>query len=67
MKASEKKELRAKSASDLHESLQELLQEQFSLRMQKGIDQLNRHTQLKAVGRNIARVKTILHEKGTQA
>jgi large subunit ribosomal protein L29 len=60
-------ELREKNATQLHESLHELLKEQFSLRMQKGIDQLNRHTQLQAVRRNIARVKTILHEKGKQA
>jgi large subunit ribosomal protein L29 len=47
----------------LKKELLELLREQFNLRMQKANDQLNRHTQLKKVRRDIARVKTILNEK----
>jgi large subunit ribosomal protein L29 len=57
-------DLRNKTVEELEVDLLELLKEQFTLRMQHGIEQLNRHTQLKAVRRNIARVKTILHEKG---
>ncbi|RKZ90235.1 MAG: 50S ribosomal protein L29 [Candidatus Parabeggiatoa sp. nov. 3] len=52
-----------KSIDDLKKELLELLREQFNLRMQKANDQLNRHTQLKKVRRDIARVKTILNEK----
>jgi large subunit ribosomal protein L29 len=57
------KELREKSSDDLNKELLDLLKEQFNLRMQKANEQLNRHTQLRSVRRNIARVKTILNEK----
>ncbi len=57
------KELRAKRVEELNQYLLELLREQFNLRMQKAHDRLNRHTQLKSVRRDIARVKTILNEK----
>jgi large subunit ribosomal protein L29 len=57
------KELREKSSDDLKTELLDLLKEQFNLRMQKANEQLNRHTQLRSVRRNIARVKTILNEK----
>ncbi|HEW97724.1 MAG TPA: 50S ribosomal protein L29 [Beggiatoa sp.] len=57
------RELREKSVEDLNKELLELLREQFNLRMQKANDQLNRHTQLKSVRRDIARVKTVLNDK----
>lgn len=57
------KELREKSIDDLKKELLDLLKEQFNLRMQKANELLNRHTQLKSVRRNIARVKTIINEK----
>lgn len=60
MKASE---LRAKSASELNKELLELLKAQFSMRMQLATQQLNNTSQLKKVRRDIARVRTILHEK----
>ena len=56
-------ELRNKSVEDLDKELVELLREQFNLRMQKGTGQLARPHQMKAVRRNIARVKTLLREK----
>jgi large subunit ribosomal protein L29 len=56
-------ELREKTISELDQELLELLRAQFNLRMQKGNGQLNRHTQLKTVRREIARVKTVLTEK----
>lgn len=56
-------ELREKSAEELNEQLLELLKKQFSLRMQKGTGQLSQNHQLKLVGRDIARVKTLLTEK----
>tara|TARA_B100001123_G_C15044989_1_gene921121 strand:- start:641 stop:844 length:204 start_codon:yes stop_codon:yes gene_type:complete len=56
-------ELREKSNEELQMHLEELLREQFNLRMQKGSSQLVRHSDLKAVRRNIARTRTIMHEK----
>ncbi len=60
----EAKELRQKTVDELQQELLENLREQVNLRMQRGVGQLSRHTQLKAVRRNIARIKTILTEKG---
>jgi large subunit ribosomal protein L29 len=65
MKASE---MREKNVDELNKELMALLEEQFKLRMQKGTGQLARPHQMKDVRRNIARIKTILHEKsGSQA
>jgi len=56
-------ELRAKDKVQLDQELQELLKAQFSLRMQKGTQQLSNSSQIKKVRRDIARVRTILREK----
>ncbi|AKP72524.1 50S ribosomal protein L29 [Piscirickettsia salmonis] len=56
-------ELKQKSTSELQSELLELLREQFNLRMQHGSGQLAQNHLLKNVRRNIARVKTVLHEK----
>ena len=56
------KELREKTTAELYSEQLDLLQEHFNLRLQKANGQLNRHTQLKHVRRNIARVKTVLNE-----
>ena len=56
-------ELREKSAGELQQTLDDLLKEQFNLRMQKGSGQLSRPSQMKAVRRDIARVKTVMHKK----
>jgi large subunit ribosomal protein L29 len=61
------KELRGKSADELSKELVDLLREQFNLRMQKGTGQLARPHQMKEVRRNIARVKTVLREKASNA
>lgn len=60
MKASE---LRSKSQPDLQKRLQELLREQFNLRMQKATGQLSRPSQVRSVRRDIARVKTVMQQK----
>ncbi len=60
MKASE---LREKSVAELTEELHGLLKEQFNLRMQNATGQLGQNHSLKAVRRDIARVKTVLNEK----
>jgi len=63
MKASE---LRTKSAAELEQELLALGKAQFSLRMQAATQQLNDNSQIGKVRRDIARVKTILREKGAQ-
>lgn len=59
MKASE---LRAKSSDELQGMITELLREQFNLRMQNGSGQLTNPSRMKAVRRDIARIKTVLNE-----
>ncbi len=61
MKASE---LRTKDNDALRKELHELLREQFNLRMQHATGQLGQNHLLKQVRRNIARVKTVMNEKG---
>jgi len=63
MKASE---LRVKSGADLEQELISLTKAQFGLRMQMATQQLSNNSQLGKVRRDIARVKTILKEKGAQ-
>jgi len=57
-------ELRAKDKPALDKELQDLLRAQFSLRMQKGTQQLTNTSQIRKVRREIARVRTLLTEKG---
>jgi large subunit ribosomal protein L29 len=56
-------ELRAKDAGALNKELRDLLKAQFSLRMQRGTQQLTNTSQLRKVRRDIARVRTLLGEK----
>jgi large subunit ribosomal protein L29 len=63
MKASE---LRAKSAADLQQETLSLTKAQFGLRMQVATQQLTNTSELRKVRRDIARVKTVLKEKGAQ-
>jgi len=56
-------ELREKSVDELTQTLTDLLKEQFNLCMQQGSGQLARPSQMKVVRRDIARVKTVMHEK----
>ncbi|WP_439106640.1 50S ribosomal protein L29 [Congregibacter sp.] len=56
-------ELREQSAEQLVEQLLALREEQFKLRMQKATGQLSQTHLLQANQRDIARVKTVLHEK----
>jgi large subunit ribosomal protein L29 len=59
MKASD---LRKSSTEELQKQLEELLKEQFNLRMQQGAGQLSRPSQMRAVRRDIARIKTVMTE-----
>ena len=63
MKASE---LRDKDVAGLNQELSELLKAQFGLRMQKATQQLQNTSQLKKVRSDIARVRTVLGQKGNQ-
>ncbi|MCR4299890.1 MAG: 50S ribosomal protein L29 [Gallionella sp.] len=63
MKASE---LRTKSAADLQQEALSLTKAQFGLRMQVATQQMTNTSELRKVRRDIARVKTILKEKGAQ-
>jgi large subunit ribosomal protein L29 len=60
-------ELRAKDAEGLNKELKELLRAHFSLRMQHATQQLSNNSQLRKVRRDIARVRTVLHEKASAA
>jgi len=60
-------ELRAKDADGLNKELKELLRAHFSLRMQHATQQLSNNSQLRKVRRDIARVRTVLHEKANAA
>ena len=67
MKSSEaKKALREKSPADLQTELEALLREQFGLRMQAATQQLTNNAKLRSARRGIARVKTLIHQKGKQ-
>ncbi len=59
MKASELKDL---STAELEQKLAELKQELFNLRFQHAVNQLENPMRMKAVKRDIARVKTVLRE-----
>ncbi len=63
MKASE---LRDKSAADLQQEVLSLTKAQFGLRMQVATQQMTNTSELRKVRRDIARVKTVLTEKGAQ-
>jgi len=61
----ETKELRSKNDAALETELRELLKAQFSARMQRATQQLQDHTQLRKLRRDIARVRTVMTEKAT--
>lgn len=61
MKASE---LREKTEAELNELLVELHREQFNLKMQKATGQLSKPDQVRRIRRDVARVHTILTQKG---
>ncbi len=63
MKASD---LKAKSAADLQSELLSLTKAQFGLRMQVATQQMTNTSEFRKVRRDIARVKTVLTQKGAQ-
>jgi large subunit ribosomal protein L29 len=56
-------ELRQKTQTELGTVLDDLLKEQFNLRMQQGTGQLSRPSRMKEVRKDIARIKTLMNEK----
>ncbi len=64
MKASE---LRQKTVQELKEAQLSLFREQFNLHMQKATGQLSKPDQIRKVRRDIARINTIITEKGSRA
>lgn len=61
MKASELREL---SPEELEQKLTELKEELFGLRFQHAVNQLENPMRMKAVKRDIARVKTVIRQNG---
>jgi large subunit ribosomal protein L29 len=55
-------DLRTKNADELKTELKELLRAQFSLRMQLATQQTNKTHAIRSVRRDIARVRTVMHE-----
>ena len=55
-------DLRAKTADELSENLVQLKKEQFNLRFQQATGQLEATARVRQVRRDIARIKTVLHQ-----
>lgn len=60
-------ELRGLSAEDLRQRADELVEERFNLRFQKTLGQLTSPIRLRQLRREIARIHTILRERGASA
>ena len=56
-------EIRSKNPSELQLLLEDLLQEQFKLKMQAATGQLAKSSEFKKVRKDIARIKTVMNEK----
>ena len=56
-------ELKSKTEVELRDELKNLLQEQFNIRMQKGMGQMTNVHELRRVRRDIARIKTVMTEQ----
>lgn len=60
-------EIRSKTEEELAQELVNLHREQFNLRMQKTTGQLSKPDQLQKNRKMIARINTILREKGVKS
>ncbi len=60
-------ELRDKTPDELRSELERLKKEAFNLRFQAATGQLENTARIRAVRRDVARVKTILNEKARAA
>ena len=64
MKASD---VRAMTGDQLKDELVKLKKEQFNLRFQKATGQLENTARMRAVRRDVARIKTVLNKKAADA
>jgi len=60
-------DIRAKTPDELQAQLLDLRKEQFNLRFQRATGQLEATGRVKAVRRDIARIKFVLHERKRSA
>ena len=60
-------ELRDKTPDQLRDQLVQLKKEAFNLRFQAATNQMENTARMRAVRRDVARVKTILNEKAANA
>ncbi len=60
-------DLRAKTVDELNDELNGLAKESFNLRFQRASGQLENTARVRAVRRDMARVKTVLNQKARQA
>jgi len=59
-------DLRSKTADEIASAKLEIYREQFNLKMQRATGQLSKPDQIKKNRRTIARINTILTEKGVK-
>lgn len=60
-------ELKAKTPDELRDALVQLKKEAFNLRFQQATGQLENTARMRAVRRDVARVKTVLNAKAAEA
>ena len=60
-------DMRTKSADELNDALLALKKEQFNMRFQRASGQLENTSRFREVRRDIARIKTIMSERGRGA
>jgi len=60
-------DVRAKTIDELNDNLNNLAKEAFNLRFQQSSGQLENTSRMRAVRRDIARIKTILNQKVQEA
>ena len=59
-------DLRAKTVDELNDEIDSLAKEAFNLRFQKASGQLENTARVRAVRRDLARVKTVLNQKAQE-
>ncbi len=68
MKVSEQRtELRGLSTEELQQRAKELEEQSFRLRIQKSMGQTESANKLQPLRRQLARIQTLLHEKGVRS
>ena len=60
-------DLKAKSVAELNEELVAAKKELFNLRFQNATNQLDNTSRIKEVRKNIARIQTVITEKGNES